>query len=134
MPGDPNTGFLVGQTQQFSDGLYYDEYRIGGTSLSSPLLAGIDAVVSQRLRHPIGFANPLYYNLLGTNGVRDIVAPKAPFYQVRSNFVNTENANDGRTYQLQNIDVQTSLIHSRPGYDDETGVGTPGSRFFNLLR
>ncbi len=134
MPGDPNTGFVVGQTQTFTDGTYYDEYRIGGTSLSSPLLAGIDAVVSQKLHHPIGFANPLYYKLLGTNGLRDIVAPKAPVYQVRANFVNKENASDGRTFQLQNIDVQTSLIHSRRGYDDETGVGSPGPKFFNLLK
>jgi hypothetical protein len=86
------------------------------------------------MHHPIGFANPLYYNLLGTNGIRDIVAPKAPVYQVRSNFVNTENAKDGRTFQLQNIDVQSSLIHSVRGYDDETGVGTPGPKFFNLLK
>src|SRR5581483_5734873 len=42
--GDPNTGMLVGQTQRFSDGTYYGEYRIGGTSLSSPLMAGIMAV------------------------------------------------------------------------------------------
>ncbi|HKS97902.1 MAG TPA: S53 family peptidase, partial [Rugosimonospora sp.] len=40
MPGDPNTGFIVGETQVFPDGTYWDQYRIGGTSLSSPLLAG----------------------------------------------------------------------------------------------
>src|SRR5690348_14702204 len=44
MVGDPNTGFLVGQTQTFSTGVKYDEYRIGGTSLSSPLFAGLMAV------------------------------------------------------------------------------------------
>src|SRR3954462_13251938 len=44
MDGDPNTGMLVGQTQTFSDGAYYDEYRIGGTSLSSPLFAGVMAL------------------------------------------------------------------------------------------
>ena len=39
--GDPNTGMLVGQTQTFPDGsVKYSEFRIGGTSLSSPLLAG----------------------------------------------------------------------------------------------
>ena len=37
MVGDPNTGFLVGQSQTFPDGtVKYSEYRIGGTSLSSP--------------------------------------------------------------------------------------------------
>src|SRR5213075_1208244 len=33
--GDPQTGMLIGQTQQFPEGAHYDEYRIGGTSLSS---------------------------------------------------------------------------------------------------
>jgi subtilase family serine protease len=39
MDGDPSTGMLIGQTQTFPDGVHYGEYRIGGTSLSSPLLA-----------------------------------------------------------------------------------------------
>ena len=31
---------------------------------------------------------------------------------------------------LAPFDVQTSTLHSTPGYDDETGVGTPnGARF-----
>ena len=54
----------------------------------------------------------------------------APIFQGRS----FTHVIDGRTFQLQNIDVQTSLIHSRRGYDDETGVGTPGPKFFNLLK
>jgi subtilase family serine protease len=29
--GDPQTGMLIGQTQTFPDGTYYDTYRIGGT-------------------------------------------------------------------------------------------------------
>jgi subtilase family serine protease len=36
MAGDPNTGFEVGQTQVFPDGTYWDQFRLGGTSLSSP--------------------------------------------------------------------------------------------------
>ena len=47
MPGDPNTGFEVGETQVFPDGTYWDQYRIGGTSLSSPLMAGVVAVADQ---------------------------------------------------------------------------------------
>ena len=133
MPGDPNTGFLVGQTQVFPDGTYYDEYRIGGTSLASPLLAGVLAVADQKAHRSLGFVNPLYYRMLGTSAVRDIVAPTSPVLQVRSNFVNSVDASGGRSYQLQTIDVQTSTIHSKKGYDDETGVGTPGSRFFEAV-
>ena len=130
MPGDPNTGFRVGQTQEFPDGTYYDEYRIGGTSLSSPLLAGMQAVASQKAHHAVGFVNPSYYRAAGTNKITDIVAPKKPVLQVRTNFVNTVDASDGKSYQLQTIDVQTTTIHSTRGYDAETGVGVPGPAFF----
>ena len=134
MPGDPNTGFLVGETQVFSDGTYWDQYRIGGTSLSSPLLAGVIAVADQLTHRSLGFVNPLYYKLLGTPAVHDIVAPKGPFAQVRTNFTNKVDATGGRTFILQTIDVQTTTIHSTPGYDAETGVGSPhGPLFFLAL-
>ncbi|MFI5893604.1 protease pro-enzyme activation domain-containing protein [Actinoplanes sp. NPDC051513] len=130
MPGDPNTGFRVGQTQEFPDGTYYDEYRIGGTSLASPLLAGLQAVQSQKQRHLVGFANPAYYRALNSNKITDIVAPRTPVLQARANFVNGVDAADGRKFQLQTIDVQTTTIHSTRGYDAETGVGVPGPAFF----
>jgi subtilase family serine protease len=47
MDGDPTTGMLVGETQTFPDGVYYDEYRIGGTSLAAPLFAGMTALSFQ---------------------------------------------------------------------------------------
>ena len=61
MLGDPNTGMLVGQTQKFKgEGKpHYDQYRIGGTSLSSPLFAGVMALADDmaggraRLREPV---------------------------------------------------------------------------------
>jgi subtilase family serine protease len=131
MAGDPNTGFEVGETQVFPDGTYWDQYRIGGTSLSSPLLAGVIAVANQFTHHKLGFINPLYYKLLRTPALHDITAPKSPIAQVRTNYTNGVDASGGRTFLLQTIDVQSSTIHSRPGYDDETGVGSPqGPLFF----
>jgi subtilase family serine protease len=54
-PGDPNSGMLVGQTQTFPDGsVKSSEYRIGGTSLSSPLTAGMMAWCSRRPGTPSG--------------------------------------------------------------------------------
>jgi subtilase family serine protease len=131
MPGDPNTGFLVGETQVFPNGTYWDQYRIGGTSLSSPLMAGVVAVADQRAHHALGFINPLYYHLLGTHALHDIVAPKSPVAQVRTEFVNELNNAEGKLFRLQTIDVQSSTLHDTPGYDDESGVGTPrGPAFF----
>ena len=131
MPGDPNTGFEVGETQVFPNGTYWDTYRIGGTSLSSPLLAGVVAVANQAAHHKLGFINPLYYRMLGTRALHDIVAPHRPVTQVRTDFVNFLNAAQGKLFRLQTVDVQTSTLHSTRGYDDETGVGTPhGPAFF----
>jgi subtilase family serine protease len=131
MPGDPNTGFEVGETQAFPNGTYWDTYRIGGTSLSSPLMAGVVAVANQAAHHKLGFINPLYYRMLGTRALHDIVAPRSPVTQVRTDFTNFLNAAQGKLFRLQTIDVQTSTLHSTRGYDDETGVGTPrGPAFF----
>jgi len=134
LEGDPNTGMEVGETQVFPDGTYYDTYRIGGTSLSSPLFAGVAAVAGQAAGRPIGFANPLLYSLKGTRALHDEVAPRQPVYQVRTDYVNGLDASDGLKYQLQQIDVQTSTLHDVKGYDDETGVGSPnGPTFFSTV-
>ena len=66
MDGDPTTGMLIGETQLFSlpsrfgpAGVHYGEYRVGGTSLSSPLFgrrpgrrAG-EHGAADRLRQPV---------------------------------------------------------------------------------
>ena len=131
MDADPNTGMIVGETQVFPDGTYWDQYRIGGTSLSSPLLAGVVAVANQVHHHPLGFINPLYYHLLGTSALHDTVAPTSPVAQVRTDYTNFLDNSQGKFWRLQTVDVQSSTLKDTPGYDDETGVGTPrGPAFF----
>ena len=115
----------MGQTQVFPDGTYWDQYRIGGTSLSSPLLAGVVAVADQFAHRSLGFINPLYYGLLRTPALYDVTAPSQPLAEVRTDFVNGIDASNGLRYRLRTIDVQSSTLHSTPGYDDETGVGAP---------
>ena len=87
------TGMMIGETQDFADasiwvpaGVHYGEYRIGGTSLSSPLFAGIEAV-AQGLHRRIGFANPRIYSL-AHSGVFYDVTPQGDAGNVRSNFAN----------------------------------------------
>ena len=133
MAGDPNTGFEVGQTQAFPDGTYWDQYRVGGTSLSSALLAGVIAVADQLGHRSLGYLNPLYYALLHTSAYYDVTAPTAPLAEVRTDFRNFLDSSHGYLSRLRTIDVQTSTLRSTPGYDDETGVGTPGPSFFPLL-
>ena len=134
MPADPNTGFVVGETQTFPNGIYYAEYRIGGTSLASPLLAGVMAIADQAAGYPHGFANPLFYKLNGTSAVHDVQPLGHPVAEVRTDFVNFTNRGQGKFYRLRTADVPTT-IYTRPGYDDVTGVGTPdGTKFIRALR
>ena len=53
LDADPTTGMLVGETQAFPHGVRFGEYRIGGTSLSSPLMAGM---VADAVQHAEGAA------------------------------------------------------------------------------
>lgn len=131
MVGDPNTGFLVGQSQTFPDGsVKYSEYRIGGTSLSSPLFAGVVAVADQVHGGPLGFLNPRMYKLAGTSAFRDVNHGRAVTDAVvRVDFANGYDATDGTTTSLRTLN-QTGTIFTRKGYDDVTGVGSPNGVSF----
>jgi subtilase family serine protease len=131
MDGDPNTGFLMGQTQSFPDGNYYDQFRIGGTSLSSPLFAGYMAVADQLAGHAHGFANPALYSAAGA--YHDIAAsPSDPIGEIRSDYVNGVDASAGVKYSVRTFDDLLSLT-SVPGFDDSTGLGTPTSALLGAL-
>jgi subtilase family serine protease len=132
--GDPNTGYLIGETQTFPNGtVAYSEYRIGGTSLSSPLVAGIMALADQAAGHTHGFANPLFYSLAGSTAFTDIVSPASTVAVVRANYRNSIDASAGVVYRLRTMNQTLSLI-STPGYDDVTGLGTPTSSFLSALK
>jgi subtilase family serine protease len=107
MDADPYTGYLFGQTftiagdpisdfgcTPISATEEYCENGIGGTSLSSPLMAGVIAIMNQH-RHAygqpaVGFANPLLYSV-GSRGdgvtfnepINQIVAPTTPVALLR---------------------------------------------------
>src|SRR5262245_698257 len=131
--GDPNTGYLVGETQTFPDGsVRYSEARIGGTSLSSPLIAGIMALADQAAGHVHGFVNPLLYSLAGSAAFRDIVSPASTLAVVRTNYNNSVDASAGLSYRLRTMN-QTLSLQTTPGYDDVTGLGTPTSAFLSSL-
>lgn len=138
---DPNTGLLVGQTQAFSDGTYYDEYRIGGTSVAAPLTAGIAAVANQIAGAPLGFLNPRIYAAYAAGGSafydvdqadRFGTTTQSPLPSVlRVNYVDSESAAGGLSYSLRTQEEPNQTLHSTKGYDTATGVGTPnGPAFF----
>ncbi|MEP6632366.1 MAG: S8 family serine peptidase, partial [Lapillicoccus sp.] len=123
--GDPTTGMAVGQTQSFPDGVKYDEYRIGGTSLSSPLYAGMWALAVQK-HGPYGLANPALY-ATRTASLDITTAPLAKYPgAVRVDYKNSVDDTKGLTFTARWFDYDSPLtIHVRDGYDDVTGVGSP---------
>jgi subtilase family serine protease len=133
MIADPNTGFLIGQSQTFPDGtVRYGEYRIGGTSVSSPMFAGVVAVADQVKGGTLGFLNPKIYSLAGSGAFRDVNYGRAVTDGVvRVDFVNGFDATGGLITSLRTLN-QTGTIFTRPGYDDVTGVGSPNGISFLL--
>jgi subtilase family serine protease len=109
----------------------YSEYRIGGTSLASPVMAGIEALADQAWGRPHGFANYQIYRLAGTPSFHDIVSPNQTKYVVRRDFANTVDASDGLVTSLRALNQTESLVVQR-GYDDVTGVGTPNGMNYIL--
>ncbi|OIV38300.1 serine protease [Mangrovactinospora gilvigrisea] len=130
---DPQTGFSVGQTQAFPDGTdKYSEYRIGGTSLSCPVIAGVEALRQQAQHRVIGFANPMIYSQYRTGGYHDVTdnpLGKTPIANVRVDFVNSVDASGGLVTSLRTFGHDSSL-HATRGWDDVTGVGTPTARYY----
>ena len=128
---DPQTGLLVGQTQTFPEGVRYDEYRIGGTSLASPLFAGIMALADQSAGHPHGFANPLFY--AHPNGFYDVGSVKTAV--ARRNYNNGVDASAGTADKLRTFDDYSGSTSqsTHAGWDNVTGLGTPGAAFLSLF-
>jgi subtilase family serine protease len=129
--GDPNTGFLVGETQTFPDGtVKYSEYRIGGTSLASPVFAGIMAIADQAAGHRHGFANPALYRLYDSSALYD-PKPVPGMGVVRVDYANSVDASEGLLTSLRSIDVENgTILRTRKGYDDITGIGSPNGPSF----
>ncbi len=136
MDADPTTGFLVGETQTFPDGNYYDEYRIGGTSLASPMMAGFLALALQANGGAgFGLLNPaIYANANSTNFMDPIYKQNQlpDKGNVRVDYANGVDATGGLTYSVRTFGQDASLTQAK-GYDNVTGVGVPTPAFLTAL-
>jgi subtilase family serine protease len=127
---DPNTGFLVGQTQTFPDGsLQYSEYRIGGTSLAAPVIAGVQALVQEANGgRPLGFANPAIYGRYDSASYHDVtdhpLGAGTDLAVARVDFANSFDDAEGLITSVRSLGKDSSL-EAVEGYDDVTGVGSP---------
>jgi subtilase family serine protease len=139
---DPQTGFLFGETVQLSDASYgFALSRIGGTSLASPLTAGILADVMQGLRHPLGLANPLLYALYRTPAFHDVtgtpLGPNVPVAVARNDYTDPSTATGPIIHSLRTTGMDgggAALLSATKGYDDVTGLGSPSLGFLRIFR
>jgi subtilase family serine protease len=129
---DSDTGMLVGHTDQ--DTGKYVTQSTAGTSLSTPLIAGLIAGAQQGRRTPFGFINPVLYRLRGTPAIRDIL----PFTRAtpqQDRFVYTPATSTfGAGLEFfgnQGRGSGTDQITAK-GYDTMTGIGTPNGLAFTL--
>jgi subtilase family serine protease len=129
---DPSTGILVGETQLQPDGSTqaFSLSRIGGTSVASPVFAGIEADAQQAYGKDIGFANPLIYDRAGTSAFHDVTDEPLgyPMFVVRRNYSNPYAKTGPLLTYLRTLGVDgqgKSALPATTGYDDSTGVGSP---------
>jgi len=132
MDADPTTGMLVGQTQTFPDGVSYDQYRIGGTSLASPLFAGMTALSFQHAGGGVGLLNPTIYANASSGVFTDVTGTPVDAGNVRVDYVNGVNASDGLVTSVRTFNQDSSLTIG-PGWDDVTGLGSPNSGWLTAV-
>lgn len=132
LDADPTTGMLIGETQTFPEGVRYGEYRLGGTSLASPLFAGMTALTLQHAGGALGFLNPTIYGQSGKGTFSDIKGSPADAGNVRVDFINGVNQADGLRYTVRTFNQDSSLKVTR-GWDDVTGIGSPNARWITSV-
>jgi subtilase family serine protease len=128
MNGDLYTSVLVGM----SNGAPYSEAGYGGTSVSCPEFAAVQADAIQARHHALGFANPSIYARSGL--FKDVVDRQAQRSTVPLSNVADFGVIDGSLrVRLVAFGEDTSLNAVR-GYDDATGVGSPTLSYLRSFR
>jgi subtilase family serine protease len=150
MDADPATGFLIGLHQTFPNGVAkYSQTRYGGTSLSSPMLAGVIADVDQAAGGSVGFINPAIYALHSNASAIDDILPGGKQGQFRRDFANQiVPGTKGFIQQFREITYEgvitycdgtgncasrPNTLSTAPGYDSMTGLGSIGPSFVSDL-
>jgi len=125
------TGFKMGLGQQPT----FTQFSVGGTSLATPLVAGMVTAAQQGQHTPFGFLNPLIYNLARTTAIHDALpltarSPALLRGTVCSGAFNCAIELLG-TFDDQNPNMfgYTGQVTLK-GYDNMSGVGTRGGQAF----
>jgi subtilase family serine protease len=154
LDADPATGFLIGLHETFPNGkVMYAQTRYGGTSLASPLLAGViadaDHASAAAGGAAVGFINPAIYRLDTTSGAISDIRPGGLQAEYRVDHADTyvpgatgviasfrELTYEGPiTYcdTTDNCATRPNTLTTAPGYDSMTGLGSIGANFITDL-
>jgi subtilase family serine protease len=152
MDADAQSGMLIGLTETFPTGVRYGQFKEGGTSLASPLLAGVIADTDQAAGVSVGFLNPTIYSVDVSHpaAFNDIVPPANPKTSavIRVDYANTVNGSDGYNVSLRVLDYQGTetycdgtgncvsrlvTLNTSKGFDSITGIGTVGAQFIERV-
>jgi subtilase family serine protease len=153
LDADPGTGFLIGLHQTLPNGSsQYTQTRYGGTSLASPLLAGMVADADQAAGVDVGFIDPDIYRLHANPSALLDILPE-PFLEgnYRQDYAGPVGLGLGSSgyaisfRQLYYSGLETycdatgncasrpETQSAAPGYDSLTGLGSPGTNFIGAL-
>jgi subtilase family serine protease len=143
---DPFTGIDVGLLKFSGGHVTFFQESIGGTSESSPLVAGMVTAAQQGQRTSFGFINPAIYKLNRTSAFYDtlpLTASSPPLYRgVECDLLEFFNICLGpkttthRIPSLTTFDDQSPSMKgytgqvTLPGYDNMTGLGVPNGQIF----
>jgi subtilase family serine protease len=150
LDADPSTGFLIGMHEIFPNGTdAYGQTRYGGTSLASPLLAGVIADADQTAGSPVEFINPAIYPLDAKSGAIDDILPGGKQADYRVDHADTYVA-DAKGYiqsfreltyegvitycdETGNCATRPTTLSTAKGYNSMTGLGSIGPDFIANL-
>jgi subtilase family serine protease len=152
MDADAQSGMLIGDTQTFPNGTRYGQFKEGGTSLASPLLAGVIAIADQAAGGSLGFLNPeLYKAWAATPGAFDDIKPPtnpSAAAVIRVDFADSTDATDGYLISLRAINyagpetycdgtgncaTRNVTLTTGTGFDSLTGLGSVGQNFIKAM-
>lgn len=127
--GDPVIG---GFTYGLTENGHYTTKTDGGTSLSSPLFAGMEAdAIALSGTGDLGFANPTLYKLAGSDAFADIVQDPLGDGQPLANVSGPSWPPVG-LYTTAECGSTVALVCGT-GYDTVTGIGAPRAGFYSAF-
>ncbi len=153
MDADAQSGMLIGLTQTFPHGVHYGQFKEGGTSLASPLLAGVIADADQAAGGTLGFLNPEIYDAFvkaPASTFTDILPPSNPASAaiIRVDYANTVDNTNGYNVSARAINyagpetycdatgncaTRNVTLTTTPGFDGLTGIGSVGPSFLAVM-